>query len=142
MENAKRIIVIEDEKDINNLIAYNLRREGFSVEQVFDGLDARERLSHEQFNIVILDIMLPGLDGFCICKAIKDDPANFKTFVVIVSAKTGLQDKLYGNLLGADYYLSKPFSVTKLTEIVKELAIMRDKKYLVREVTCPRSLAR
>ena len=71
----KKVIIVEDDKDINNLIAYNLRKEDFCVEQVFDGLSARERIKGGVFNIIILDFMLPGIDGFEICKEIKDDPS-------------------------------------------------------------------
>ena len=71
MVNSKKVIIVEDDVDISNLIAYNLRKEGFVTEQVFDGLNARQRIKEDVFNIVILDIMLPGINGFEICKEIK-----------------------------------------------------------------------
>jgi two-component system alkaline phosphatase synthesis response regulator PhoP len=129
MEN--KIIIIEDDKDINSLIAYNLNKEGFSVEQVFDGNDAQARVAGEPFDIAILDIMLPGIDGFQICKAIKSRSDAFKTFVIIVSAKTDASDKLYAHILGADYYLTKPFSVRTLINIAKELKEIKEKKFYV-----------
>lgn len=127
----KRIMVVEDDRSINGLISYNLSKNGFLPESVYDGSEAQNRLAKEVFDIVVLDIMLPGVDGFHICKSIKENPAAFKTFVVILTAKAESQDKIYGNLVGADYYLTKPFSVAKLMGIIKELIVMRDKDYFV-----------
>ena len=132
MISAKKVIIVEDDKDINNLIAYTLRKEGFVTEQVFDGLSARQRLAGENFNIVILDIMLPGIDGFDICKEIKDNPMHARTFIVVVSAKCHQQDKLYAHLLGADCYLTKPFSLSSLLGVIKEISVTLDKEFLVK----------
>ena len=117
----KRIMVVEDDKNINRLITYNLFRNGFNPESVYNGLEAQYRLSKNVYDIVILDVMLPGIDGFRICKAIKEDLRAYKTFVIIVTAKAEYEDKLYGNLLGADYYFTKPFSVEKLMGAIREL---------------------
>jgi len=127
----KRIMVVEDDRGINRLICYNLSKNGFNPEPVYDGLEAQSKLSKEVFDIVILDIMLPGVDGFSICKAIKDNPAAFKTFVVMLTARAESLDMIYGNLVGADYYLTKPFSVGKLMDIIGELITMRGKNYVV-----------
>ncbi len=132
MLSVKKVLIIEDDKDINDLIAYNLRNEGFYAEQFFDGLSARKRLRKESFSIVILDIMLPGIDGFDICKLIKDDPRNFRTFIIVVSAKFHEQDKLYAHLLGADCYLSKPFNLASLLSTVREISANLDKEFLVK----------
>lgn len=132
IKKEKRIMVVEDDKSINRLISYNLSKNGFSSESVYDGFDAQNRLAKEVFDIVVLDIMLPGVDGFHICKSIKENPAAFKTFVVMLTAKAESQDKIYGNLVGADYYITKPFSVAKLMEIIKELIVIRDKDYFVK----------
>lgn len=131
MKNSNRIIVIEDDAAINALISYNLRKEGFSVERAFDGLSARERLKDGLFNIVILDIMLPGIDGFDICRGIKGDDGLSKTFVIVLSAKCNPQDKLYAHILGADCYLTKPFKVATLVGIVKEVSAMQNKEFEV-----------
>ncbi|MDD5668500.1 MAG: response regulator [Candidatus Omnitrophica bacterium] len=127
----KKILVVEDDKNLNRLISYNLSKNGFTPESIYDGLEANTKLSQEIFDIVVLDIMLPGIDGFHICKAIKENPAAFKTFVVMLTARAESQDKIYGNLVGADCYITKPFSVAKLMEIIKELISMRDKDYFV-----------
>lgn len=127
----KRIMVVEDDISISRLISYNLSKNGFTSESIYDGLEAQNRLAKEVFDIVILDIMLPGIDGFHICKSIKENPAAFKTLVVMLTAKAESQDKIYGNLVGADYYITKPFSVAKLMEVIKELITIRDKDYFV-----------
>ncbi len=127
----KKIIIIEDDKHINRLISYNLSKNGFRPESVYDGREAMHRLSGENFDIVILDIMLPGIDGFHICKSIKENPAAFKTFVVILTARAESQDKIYGNLVGADYYLTKPFSVAKLMEVINDLIALREKDFSI-----------
>jgi len=116
------VLIVEDDKDINTLIAYNLKKCGFPAEQVFDGKEAMRKIREEVFDIVILDIMLPGIDGFDICKEIEDDPRYFRSFVVVVSAKSRQQDRLYAHLLGADYYLSKPFTISELMAAVNEIA--------------------
>ncbi|MDD5155961.1 MAG: response regulator [Candidatus Omnitrophica bacterium] len=131
IKKEKRIMVVEDDRNINKLISYNLSRNGFTAESVYDGFQAQDKLSRETFDIVVLDIMLPGIDGFHICKSIKENPAAFKTFVVMVSARAESQDKIYGNLVGADCYLTKPFSVTKLMDIIRELSVIRDREYQV-----------
>ena len=132
MTNNKKIIIVEDDRDINNLIAYNLRKEGFVVEQLFDGASAMQRIKEEVFNIVILDIMLPGIDGFDICKEIKNDLRYSRSFIVVVSAKCHEQDKLYAHLLGADCYLTKPFNLTSLLGAVNQINESLDKEYLVK----------
>ena len=131
MVNKNKIIVIEDDPDINKLISYSLRKEGFIVEQVFDGDEAVERLESEYFSIVILDIMLPGINGFDICKEIKESGNSSESFIIVVSAKSSSQDKLYAHILGADCYLSKPFKVATLIDIVKEVQLMQNKVFSV-----------
>ena len=126
-----KIIVIEDDPNINKLISYNLRKEGFIVEQVFDGDEAVERLGSEYFSIVILDIMLPGINGFDICKEIKENDNSSKSFIIVVSARSSSQDKLYAHILGADCYLSKPFRVGALIDVVKEVQAMQNKVFSV-----------
>jgi len=133
VKKEKRIMVVEDDENLNKLISYNLLKNGFKTECVYDGVAAKEKLAKDIFDIVILDIMLPGIDGFRICEFIKENPSAFKTFVVVLTARVEPLDKIYGNLVGADYYLTKPFSVAKLMEIVKELIAIRDKKYVVQK---------
>jgi len=134
MKKPTKIIIVEDDKDISTLIAYNLRKEGFLVEQVFDGYAAAEKLKNEHFNIAIVDIMLPGLNGFEICREIKSgDNSSFGTFVIVISAKVSSQDKLYAHIMGADCYFTKPFSVAILLDAVKEIKAMQDREFIVNQ---------
>lgn len=128
----KRIMVVEDDMNLNKLISYNLSKNGYIVESVYDGISAKDKLAKDIFDVVVLDIMLPGIDGFRICEYIKENPVAYKTFVVVLTARAEPLDKIYGNLVGADYYLTKPFSVSKLIEIIKELISIRDKDFSVR----------
>ncbi len=128
----KKIIIVEDDRNINRLISYNLSKNGFASESAYDGLEAKNRLAHESFDIVILDIMLPGVDGYHICREIKENKSNFKTFIIMLTAKGESQDKLYGYLLGADYYMTKPFSVEKLMNVVEELSGVHDRQFIVK----------
>jgi DNA-binding response OmpR family regulator len=132
MFNARRVIVIEDDRDINDLIAYNLRKEGFCVEQFFDGTSGLQRLKSQSSGIVILDIMLPGIDGFDICQQIKGDTGDPFTFIIVVSAKSHEQDKLYAHLLGADCYLTKPFNLASLMGAVKEVSANSGREFSVK----------
>ncbi|MFA6358292.1 MAG: response regulator [Candidatus Omnitrophota bacterium] len=132
MSNTKTVVIVEDDRDINDLIAYNLRKEGYYVEQFYDGLSGLERLKSQISDIVILDIMLPGIDGYDICKEIKGDAAGNLTFIIVVSAKSHEQDKLYAHLLGADCYLTKPFNLASLMAAVGEVSVNLDKQYSVR----------
>ena len=119
---AKRILIVEDDKDINHLIRYNLSKRGYKVDCVYDGISAKEKLTNNVFDVVILDVMLPSINGFQLCEFIKSNTANFRTFVVLLTARTEPLDKIYGNVVGADYYMTKPFRVSKLMEIVRDFS--------------------
>jgi len=134
MKNPTKVIIIEDDKDISSLIAYNLRKAGYSVEQVFDGYAAAKELRNAYFNIAIVDIMLPGLNGFDICSQIKNSGNPSRgTFVIVVSAKTSPQDKLYAHIMGADCYFAKPFSVAILLDAVNEIRDMQDREFIINQ---------
>jgi two-component system response regulator VicR len=131
LKQAKKVLVVEDERDINELLCYNLLKAGFLPLPVYDGCEAKNKLDLETFDIVILDLMLPGIDGFTLCRKIKDSPQGYKSFVIILTAKENLQDKLYAHILGADYYLTKPFNMGMLLNIVKELDVIQEKDFKV-----------
>ncbi len=118
-QKPKKILVVEDDENLNKLLAYNLSKNGYSVESVFDGFAAINRLGKDIFDVVLLDIMLPGIDGFRICESIKKNAQTHKTCVVMLTARTEPLDKICGEIVGADHYITKPFSITKLMEIIK-----------------------
>ena len=103
-----RILIVEDEYPINNLISKNLTLTGHECLSAYDGLTAIELIQSTQSDLIILDVMLPGLSGFDLIKLIGDIP------VIFVTAKSGLEDRLKGLSLGADDYIVKPFAMQEL----------------------------
>jgi two-component system phosphate regulon response regulator PhoB len=106
----KRILVVEDEEDILELIRYNLAKEGYDVHGVKSGEDALKKLNSTLPDLVILDLMLPGIDGFEICKIIKGDSKTKAIPIIMLTAKSEEADIVTGLELGADDYITKPFS--------------------------------
>ncbi|HEB72180.1 MAG TPA: response regulator transcription factor [Nitrospirae bacterium] len=122
MENGK-IVIIEDEADILEVIEYNLVREGYEVVTVMDGSEGLRRVKKEMPGLVLLDIMLPGLDGLEVCRKLKEDGATRNIPIIMVTAKEGESDIVLGLGLGADDYVTKPFSPKELTGRVR--AVLR-----------------
>ena len=119
----KKILVVDDEKDIVDLIFYNLQREGFVVIQAHDGQQARELVKTAKPDLVLLDLMLPGMSGFEVCQSIRRDPETESLPVIMLTAKSDQIDKILGLELGADDYMTKPFSVRELVARVR--AVLR-----------------
>lgn len=113
---AGKILVIEDEKPIAEIIKYNLEKEGFTVEISLDGEDGLNKALAEKPDLILLDIMLPKMDGFQVCKAIR---TKSSVPVIMVTAKEEEVDKVLGLELGADDYITKPFSNRELMARVK-----------------------
>ena len=120
---ANQIVIVEDEPDILEVISYNLKREGFDVETSMDGIQGLRLIQDISPDLVLLDIMLPGLDGLEICRRLRADPSNANTSIIIVSAKGEENDVVLGLGLGADDYIAKPFSPRELLARVK--AVLR-----------------
>ena len=118
-----RVLIIEDEADIRDAVAYNLRMAGHQVE-VSESGETGLRLAREQFpDVVLLDLMLPDLPGVEICKALKSEAATRDILVMIVSARSEEIDRVVGFELGADDYVSKPFSMREL--LLRVQAVLR-----------------
>jgi phosphate regulon transcriptional regulator PhoB len=118
-----RIVLIEDEKDIVELVRYNFRKEGFAVESFARGKDGLEGLRQRPADLVLLDILLPDLDGLEICKRLRSDERLKNVPVIFLTAKGEEVDRILGLELGADDYVVKPFSPRELVARVK--AILR-----------------
>ena len=116
-------MIIEDEKDIVELIRYNLRKEGFEVESFLRGKDGLEHLRHKSADLVLLDILLPDLDGFEICKRMRGDDKLRALPVIFLTAKGEEIDRILGLELGADDYVVKPFSPREVVARVR--AVLR-----------------
>ena len=120
------ILVVEDDEAIQELIGYNLTKEKFRVTRVATGEDALRKLRTETFNLVLLDLMLPGIDGLEVCRTIRKNPATEALPVMMVTAKGEESDIVSGLELGADDYIVKPFSPRVLVARIK--ALLRRKR--------------
>ncbi len=120
------VYIIEDDEDINELVAYNLEKEGFKVKQFYNSREAYESIKKEKPDIIILDIMLPDIDGLELCKMIRSDKEIFDIPIVMLTAKSTEIDKIVGLELGADDYITKPFSFKELIARIK--AVLRRTK--------------
>ncbi|RPI14561.1 MAG: DNA-binding response regulator [Ignavibacteriae bacterium] len=115
----EKILVVDDEKDILELIEYNLSKNGYRVQTAASGEDALELVKENDYDLIMLDLMLPGVDGFDICKIIKSDKQKANIPIVMVTAKSDEADRVAGLEIGADHYVTKPFSPRELLAIVK-----------------------
>jgi DNA-binding response OmpR family regulator len=115
-----RVLIVEDDRTVADVVTRYLEREGFAVESVGDGLEALARADAQPPDLVVLDIMLPGLDGLEVCRRLR---ARAPIPVVMLTARGTEEDKVLGLELGADDYVSKPFSPRELTARVK--AVLR-----------------
>jgi two-component system alkaline phosphatase synthesis response regulator PhoP len=118
-----KILIVEDDRDIVEMVEYNLREEGYVTVSALNGEDGFRLAGSEQPNLIILDIMLPVIDGFEVCRALKSDDKTSQIPIIILSAKSQETDKVVGLELGADDYVTKPFSPREL--IARIRAIMR-----------------
>ncbi|MGX7092038.1 response regulator YycF [Hutsoniella sourekii] len=112
----KKILVVDDEKPISDIIAFNLDKEGYEVVKAYDGEEALEQFESEKPDLVILDLMLPKKDGLEVCREIRKDSA---VPIIMLTAKDSEIDKVLGLELGADDYVTKPFSNRELIARVK-----------------------
>jgi len=110
----KRILVIDDEKDIVEAIEYNLKKEGYKVSKAFDGQQGLKSAKENNPDLIILDLMLPGIPGLDVCKILKRDTKTSNIPIIMLTAKDGEVDKIVGFELGADDYITKPFSLREL----------------------------
>ena len=119
----EHILIVEDEIDIAQLVSFNLERAGYSVDIVHDGREGLEKILKDQPNLVILDLMLPGMDGYQILKEMQRDTRSHSIPVLMLTAKSQTDDRIKGLELGADDYLTKPFSPKEL--ILRAQAILK-----------------
>ncbi|MEN6509447.1 MAG: response regulator [Smithella sp.] len=116
-----KILIVDDEKDIVDLVSYNLEREGFSTIKVLDGGKVLATVKSQKPDLIILDLMLPGMNGLDICKGIRANPDTAHLPVIMLTAKGDEVDKIIGLEIGADDYMTKPFSVKELIARVRTI---------------------
>lgn len=115
-EAKKTILIVDDEKPIVDILMYNMKKEGYSTIEAYDGKTAIEMAFNEKPDLILLDIMLPKVDGLTVCKKIRN---SLNIPIIMISAKDEEIDKILGLELGADDYITKPFSVRELVARVK-----------------------
>jgi twitching motility two-component system response regulator PilG len=120
------ILVVEDEESLKELETILLASKGYAVTAVGDGNEALEAILRNRPDLVVLDVMIPGPDGFEVCRAIKDDLQTCSIPVVMLTGKKSSHDLERGRVAGADAYLTKPFKSGKLLEVVEGLLALRD----------------
>jgi len=117
------ILVIDDEKDFVELVRYNLEKEGFAVRGVFDGESGLSSAARDLPDLIIVDLMLPGIDGLEVCRRLRSDARTTGIPIIMLTAKSAESDRVVGLELGADDYVTKPFSPRELAARVK--AVLR-----------------
>jgi len=121
--NGQKILVVEDEPDIRKLVNYNLAQEHYKVIEAEDGEQALKAIQRDKPHLVVLDLMLPGLSGIELCKILRERADTAKLPILMLTAKAGEADRVVGLEMGADDYLTKPFSPRELVARVR--AILR-----------------
>ena len=124
---SKLILLVEDEKDIIKMLEYNLKKEGLKTLSVRNGEGAIDLARSQHPDLIILDLMLPGIDGLEVCKTLKGDSKTAAIPIIMLTAKSQESDKVVGLELGADDYMTKPFSPRELVARIKAV-LRRDKE--------------
>jgi DNA-binding response OmpR family regulator len=118
---SPKILIVDDEPDALELVAYNLKQAGFNVVAAKDGAQALEKVKTASPDLIVLDVMLPEMDGFALCRVFKGAPITARIPIIMLTAKAAEIDRVLGLELGADDYLTKPFSPRELVLRVKKL---------------------
>lgn len=128
---SEKILIVEDDEDIIEMISYNLEKEGFSISSVLNGEEAVRQVNAWKPDLVILDLMLPRMNGFEVCKTLRGRDGTSHVPIIMLTAKSQEADKIVGLELGADDYVTKPFSPRELVARIK--AVLRRSRSLTRE---------
>jgi phosphate regulon transcriptional regulator PhoB len=123
VEIQKNILVIDDEADLVELILYNLKKEGLTADSAADGEEALTKIRKGRYDLLILDLMLPGIQGMELCRILRSDPKTSSLPIIMLTARGEELDKILGLEMGADDYMTKPFSPRELIARVK--AVLR-----------------
>ena len=114
---TRTVLIVDDEKTIVDILKFNLRKEGYTTVEAYDGKDALEKFESSRPDLVLLDVMLPYLDGFEVCRRIRE--SDILTPIIMLTAREEETNKVMGLEIGADDYITKPFSVREVTARVK-----------------------
>jgi DNA-binding response OmpR family regulator len=118
-DTRKLVLIVEDEPDVVQLLAFNLQRQGYRVGHASDGLAAVNETFERHPDLILLDLMLPKLHGFEVCRLLKSSPSSRHIPIIMVTAMDSTEHKLKGLGMGADDYVTKPFEISELIARVK-----------------------
>ncbi|AEH50682.1 response regulator [Pseudothermotoga thermarum] len=118
---AKKILVVDDSDVLRKIVVFNLQKEGYSVFEARNGVEALQLVEQIKPDLVILDVMMPEMDGFEVLRRLRSNPAYNSIFVIMLTAKGGEEDPKIAASLGANGFLTKPFSPVKLLEEVRRV---------------------
>jgi two-component system OmpR family response regulator/two-component system alkaline phosphatase synthesis response regulator PhoP len=135
MTAAPRVLVVEDEPNIRELVCLHLGLEGYACESLGDGRSALKRTEAERFDLLVLDVMIPGIDGLSLCRAVRNGRTNHDVPILMLTARREESDKVVGLESGADDYLTKPFGVREL--VARARALLRRPRQTAAEVRRP-----
>ncbi len=127
-DHPKHILVIDDEADLVELVSYHVRKEGFAVDVAPDAESALVMLKNEHYDLISLDLMLPGMQGLEFCRMLRDDPRTATLPIIMLTAKGEEIDRVIGLEMGADDYMTKPFSPRELVARIKALLRRSNRK--------------
>jgi len=116
-----RILLVDDEKDLVETVAFRLEATGYEVIKAYDGQEALDKAKKEKPNLIILDLMLPKMDGYKVCRLLKFDEKYKSIPIILFTARAQEEDKKLGEQVGADAYITKPFEPEALLGKIKEL---------------------
>ncbi len=119
MNKIIKVLIIEDERKISNFVKRGLIEEGYEVDAVFTGEEALGKIEEKEYNLIILDLMLPDMNGFDICKNIRDK--GIQSSILMLTARNSIEDRIKGLDIGADDYLTKPFVIGELISRMRAL---------------------
>ncbi len=117
----KKILIIDDEPDIVELVSYNLIKSGYHVDHALDGDAALKKLTHNNYDLIVLDLMLPLIDGLQLCSIVRNNPRLSHMPIIMLTARADEFDKVHGLEMGADDYITKPFSPKELIARIKAI---------------------
>lgn len=117
----QKVLIVDDERNIRNVLDFSLGAEGYRVLEACDGLEAMVMARREHPDLIILDVMMPFVDGFEVCRRLKDDRRTSSIPVILLTARSNRDDRHQGERMKADAYITKPFSPNRLLETVHSL---------------------
>ncbi len=126
-EGTKHILIVDDDQDIVNLLTIHLKSEGYSIDVAYDGLEALDRITAHRPDLIILDLMMPRVDGSVVCLSVKHTSSTRSIRIIILTAKVHTKDKIEELCkLEADLYMTKPFELDELSKNIQDLLASPD----------------